>query len=406
MNQVDLFTTSNRQNIGNKERDIYSIVENLRKNKLLIPDFQREFCWGQDKVSGWIKTIIDKSAIGVIVTYQLDEENSPTYLADGVQRLTATIRFMENPSRYGYKFGTEQAIDYCKDFDVTVQHRIYRNHEEALQAFKNINSGTGLTPEEFYKGDLALVDGGIECQQAINAIMDRYERRLITSGNFSRMQRSTIVRDNVALFLQYSCAEKRSEFWGIANRRIGRSSQISVERLLADFIRNNSLDSIQKKIANFESFVAAHFAFIDSMASEISPGVPFSVTTSRFLIHLEIWRKNNQRSVFKYQEFCRNLFLLLKGFPSFTSRFTVQNKDGTYRTITLHMDKVSSAKILCEAFGIEDFYVLSRESKRTDKPSRPGYDNSHIIPFSVNGDGETFPEPRQLNRARGARVVE
>jgi hypothetical protein len=69
----------------------------------------------------------------------------------------------------------------------------------------------------------------------------------------------------------------------------------------------------------------------------------------------------------------------------------------------LHVARLDNTtlKVICDLAGIE-----LDVPKRKSRPTRAGYDNSHQLPFSEFGNGETFPEPAPLNRARGAKPVD
>ena len=80
----------------------YSIAELFATDhrKIIIPDFQRDYCWGDknygdksdtDIVSGFVQTLKDEYKNGTIVLGKIDVYQNPTnhiYLTDGQQRLT------------------------------------------------------------------------------------------------------------------------------------------------------------------------------------------------------------------------------------------------------------------------------------------------------------------------------
>lgn len=153
--QSDLFVSAPLRQQGDNSWSLGEIVRWFQSGKLLKPDYQRDYVWVLEQEKGWSKSIVDQSAIGVIVTYQLPD-GGPSYLADGLQRITATLRFLEDPQRYGFKFGTSQAAEYVSAFVVTVQHRIYETHDIAMDAFQRLNKGTALDPFDFWRGVMVL----------------------------------------------------------------------------------------------------------------------------------------------------------------------------------------------------------------------------------------------------------
>lgn len=81
----------------------YSIAElfGTDHRKIIIPDFQRDYCWGDknygeksdtDIVSGFIQTLKEEYRNGTIVLGKIDVYQNPAnhiYLTDGQQRLTS-----------------------------------------------------------------------------------------------------------------------------------------------------------------------------------------------------------------------------------------------------------------------------------------------------------------------------
>lgn len=400
----DLFELTPLQNVGNHDVPLVYMADRLRKHTLLLPEFQRDYVWeqeGKDKARGWIETVISQQAIGVIVTYQLlGLGDSPMFLADGLQRLTATNKFIDDPAIYGFSFGSEQARVYCEKFMITVQHRHYKNHVEAMRAFQKLNSGTKLLPGEFYKGELTLDEIGTNLYLEIPRIVDTYENSMLERKWVARKKNRAYLlrttRGDLALFLQYISGTDKMKFWNtMTNMIIGKDI---VERQLSEFIQNNNVD-IDKLIKNFSEFTASHFAMLRQIMEDTNnKNKPMSITFSRYLFHLNVWRKNTRRSSDSYYRFVTALMKLYVDYDYFVSRIALPNTD-PIELIGLKADDLSPLKRLCEYFDLQDFY---NGKARPARPSTPGYNVSHKQPFSIFGDGETFLEPAQINKSRGA----
>lgn len=399
----DLFVIESLQNKGLKHVELTTIVKRFSNQRLVIPVYQRDFVWKPPQIKSWVEAIIQKDYLGTIVTYQLLEDNSPIYLEDGLQRLTATMRFINNPETYGFKFGTEQAFSYCEQHEIGVAHLHYKTHQDAMNNFQGLNSGTGLIPAEIYKGELTLTEVGNILSEKIPSILDRYETNLLKNSR-ERNLRAKRDRDSYGLFLQYISETDVKSFWNTSTS-IAKSDKKIVERELMTYIRENnySIETIEAKLIDFESFIASHYVTIRTLLQELNlTGKAISPTTARWILHLNLYRKNTGTPSNKYEQIIKYLFEILGKFSTLPSRFFLP--DTSFQDmITLNQDSLKSLNQICIAAKVPDFIDYKRK-KQT--PLQPGYDNSHLKPVSLFGENETFPEPSQRNRARGAREVE
>lgn len=390
---------------GNVDHMLYYKAEELRLKQLLEPDFQRPFVWTSSKITGWGKSIVNQQGIGVIVTYQL-KGGGPIFLADGFQRLTAANLFMDAPQDYGFSFGPEQARIYCKSFPITVQHRIYSSHAEAMAAFHNLNKGTILNPQQYYNGILTLDKLGNVIAKELPSIVFSYEKPIVTAVA-GMVDNSKFTRDTYALFLQYITKTTQLDFWGVSRSKISDEIEQSVEYRLVSYMQNDgwSMDQLRGKILYFDRYIAERTAEIRSTISDIGQtGKPMSRTMMRWLLHLAIWRKNSNKPDALYLQFLNRMLSACSNYPTFTSRFPVTIKDGKgeyEKMVSLQSGVLKDLKMLCSAFDIP----LHEGFKRTKKKAAPGYHNSHIVPLSKYGEGETFFESGPRNRSRGAQAV-
>lgn len=392
--------------VGNNPRSIALLAEWLTTDRLLVPRFQRDYIWRRKKLIEWVETVIANTAVGVIVTYQINGEG-PFFLADGFQRLTSTVKFMKNPMAFGFPFGTAQASNYCQAFFIPVQHRHYETHEFAMVAFQNLNKGTQATPAEYHKGELCLEESGLgeELYKKIVKSVEIVEAMKLSGKGRGRNAESKALRDCLGLFYQYTTNASIVTFYNVGKIQ---NDKVSIESRLRNLMENErwSAEDIKQKIKNFQTFLAGQIALFESICRETEQeGKAFSLTVVRWLFHLAIWRRNTGRSVETYHEFLRRLFNFFKKYATFTSRIEVDVLDSNFReVITLGLDKLGNLKALSRLFEVP----LWEEKKNRRKQSNAalGYHRSHIDPFSQHGEGETILEPAPLNLSRGAKSIE
>ena len=399
MNNQDLFTTIPLSTITDRNFSLMELVNQLKNERLLLPFFQRDYIWETRKLKGWIETIMNGDAIGVIVTYQLPN-GGPYYLADGYQRLTASTRFLENPEEYKFRFGSDQALEYLSGFFVPVQHRIYKSHIVAMRAFQNLNSGTAATPSEYFKGELCRSSVGEKLYSRIPEIVFSYERP-ISEPVRGRLTQGKLLRSALALFAQYITKYKKERFWDVTSSKTDLKTEC-VERVLHDAIASLSSEQIDSHVRSFDSFIAGQVNIIEqSMVKTQQRGKSVSRTLMRFLLHGAIWRRNNGYPAGLYNEYIYELVRHQVDQKSILSRFFFTDKNGHITGLTVHMGNLSHMRGLAKRFNI------NLEPKRKNQIQRaPGFDDSQKLPFADNGDGETFPEPSSINRSRGKKHVE
>lgn len=385
------------------------LCDKFQKGIVQVPSFQREFVWTKDKVKGWAESVINQLAIGVIVLYQLkDTQDNTLFVCDGVQRLTATTRFMLHPEAYGFKFDSDQASEYCMAFQVPVQYRKYQDHLQALEAFQNLNKGTTLTSAEFFRGILTLDPSGKG-----KLVVDKVPDIVFGATNgitkeSNRDSRSRLTRDAYALFLQYASGDTRKSFWDVGKTKLGSRSR-SVEQNLLNFFQGMSHREIEQKMKSFDTFVAGEIAQIKALRdSKVhNRHKKFSHTLIRYLLHLTIWKKNTNRSSALYWQIVERLLDELKSYNTLTSRFSIVyvNKSGetTSRDFSLSVSRISNwIDYLCDIFDIPFLESNKRPPSTADK----GYHVSHYRPISMFGEGDTFNEPGPANLLRGDKAVE
>ena len=403
MQEEELLIIKPRFERGNTDRPILYLIQMRDSHTLLIPEFQRsDSVWDEKKKKQWIYSIMNHEAIGVIVTYQL-KGSGPIFLADGLQRITATKEFMGNPHDFGLDFGREQAAAYCMAFSIPVQHRHYQTHKEAMYAFQNLNKGTALTPYEFHKGELILDSAaGKVVHKTVPQAMDAIVTQYLTGRKYNRNTQSRLMRDDLALFYQYISGDNTLDFWRVG--QLQENGQ-SVECLIRKHIDSNKLSSsrLTEMVQDFKRFLASEMAFIDSIVIETKQkGKAFSPAALRNVLHTAIWRRNAKVPRLHYESYIRSLMEIWKPYSSFSAKVDLPNSDPIC-TSSLATDNLYQTRQLCDALDIPLFAVSRKRSN--SKTAAIGYDVSHIEPFSTHGDGDVIIEPSGVNRARGATEI-
>lgn len=397
--QNDLFILQPLMSPENKQMPLITIYEMYASGRLRLPHYQRAFVWDNHQIKEWAESILSQDAIGVIVTYQITGEKSsdyPIFLADGRQRLEATGHILQSPHKFDLSFGSQQIRAYVEAFTVTVQHRQYQTHGHAFYAFQHLNLGTRVNPAEYYKGELTQNEGGTKVYSQAVKVMNDASNRIIRKTKLNHDQVCKLDRDSLALYYQYTSNSDTTRYWNVARSRIN-PSDMGVEQLIAELIATFSKDQLDQSLKSFEKYLDEQTALIqDTMLKVRGPGHAMSPTLYRHLLHLAIWRRNTSRPVSFQQEYTRTVLEAANGL---NADVRLPNKK---HYVTLKLDSLHGLPAICEAFGIA--YEAPRRSRKS-KPTAPGWDNSHYEPFSEYGEGETFPEPGPINKARGAKSV-
>lgn len=406
--QTMLFYTMPKMHVGDQPRSLLEIVRWLDSDQLLIPKFQREFIWDDVKIAGWYDTVITNTPIGVIVCYQIGGDG-PIYLADGFQRLHATMRLIEDLHHFVPKspFDREQFLRYVSACSMSLQHRHYASHEEALVQFQRLNQGTTATPFEYFKGELSLNKvGELVLKQAPDIVWNN-EKRFLRGPRKSRSDDHKHARDAMALFYQYVTGTDEMSFDGVASATVSHRHK-PIERKLIEFINDNSVS-----YTDMEAHLDRFNRFLDGFCAELSViiiecgqnGKAMMPTLMRFFMHLYIWRKNTRRSGEMYWQLVRKMIEHIRNYPIMTSRFELPSDNDRDAPIIVAL-KLGSLRFLgdmCKAFDVP-LYETKRRSKQTNVPAS-GFHESHVQPFSIHGDGETLLEPGPRNMIRGAKPI-
>lgn len=401
---------------GDEMISFYELVSEFKNGEIRKPSHQRDKVWEQDKIDDWIERIRNKklgNPIGVIVTYQIDNgKPSPVWLNDGFQRIIATLEYIADPAKY-YS-NEEVAIKTIKAIRIPKQHRHYKNHDDALKDFQNINKGTELTPYEYYHGVITYMKYHDELWgpfiQSIHESVQKYEQSFVkkrTGGRTTRETQHVYFRDNYALFYRLAINDKKLSNYSVGERKIKKQDQkLIIEYKLRTFLESCNSDDANKSLGKLNKLVENQTALIrDIWVNKLKENNNTSPNNSlyRWLLHCAIWKKNNSIPNHIWEDFLQKTLYYSDGTTSFPQ---VIDGKRTKRGAAASTGSIEHLRRIAVIVGsdILEYYDSPPRRKKSNK-NLPGVDESHKIPFVYHGDGETIPEPSSRNRARGAKPI-
>lgn len=398
----------NMQEVSDKSMDLLAIVARFRDGEWQVPqNIQREEgAWNLKKRTLWIRDLLagTQPPTGLIVyRRRYSETLSPFYLLDGLQRVTTTIEGIDYPIMYGIQPGElETAI---KNMQLPVRQFTVSTEAEALEIFQKANSGTPLTPYEYYKGVVTLTGAiGLRLYAELPRIVEKAEHNI--SKPIKQGKAKVYNRGALALFVQYATGTKLQTFWDYAAQDMDRQSgKRQTEQELADYVKQYDESKISRQIGEFERYIndlagIITVALVDYNGGRVGDALPRTLV--RALFHLGIYRKNTGAPVERYTEFVTAIMRLRS--PRKDGVITYLNENGNEQDATISMQRLGELLRIAQSISID----FGGPVKRINKTSvAPGFHSGHIAPVSIVGDGphnSTRPEPALINMANGNRT--
>lgn len=390
---------------------LWEVVDLFRREVWRLPDHQRGAVWDKKKKIGWVKRLASPvKPVGVIVTYEITKDNLPshTFVNDGAQRIKTTIEFLSDPSVF--KYNDAEAEDIVRKCRMPIQHRWYQDHDEAFLDFQRLNQGTTLTAMEFYKGVLVYMDDYKTLWKPLfdelHSTMMRSASRVAGRRQNTRPQQHKFARHDYVLAYRFI-----SKDTGVNRLAVGKED-ISGERLerreviewnLRNRLVEIGIETARQEFGKICSMIERETALIEtiwnSVKNEQEIGRGLSITLFRFIVDLSIWKRNNEIPNPVWSDFLTKLLINTRGAGAVIDPNDPSNKRG------LALGRLDTLNSICKFIdsNISD-YPIKRPAR--DSQTKPGYDQSHLLPISTNGPGPTVPEPASLNRSRGAKPME
>lgn len=389
------------------------VLDDFTQGWLRVPPHQRQpDAWDDEKRTEYIRRLREsehgRHPPGSIATYQIigtDGRPGPIFLNDGLQRLTTLQKLRDAPSHYGME---DAEVRLLLQQMTSLQHRHYRTDDDAMQDFQLINNGTRLTAYELCNGYLRLMDG-YETQwepllRQTYEVLQESETRLLRTKRAVQRSRQEVHkrrRHTLALFYRFLIEERRPIFYEDVPQsdvmKWVKKGQI-IELRLRDALIDRGVEQVAKVVRQFRSFVLDETALLETLMTQREGGM--NPGTHRWLLDLAVWRRTNRKTREEHSQFVRVLLAETGG----QGAWPYKDHRGNPSTVTLRLSHLGLLPRLAEMAGMPGFCEKKRRQRR---PSlMPGYDQSHLEPFSTNGEGPTFPEAAPLNRSRGANPVE
>lgn len=407
MSQSTMWMPRRRFEPGDYSRNLYEVVKDFETGVIQVPAFQREFCWPFSKQVQFVKRLLDdRKPIGVIATYEVDnEQDGVVYLNDGLQRLSTLRRLLCESSTFGLT--GEEAENLLKSFNFSLQHRNYHSHYEAAEDYKDINMGTALTALEFFKSDLTNIPNydsvwKNRIDRLHSGIYD-WSISICSKPNQERTVAHRYFRHSLSLFYRFATNEAGVTSHGINAKMPSakdRQQKTYIEYRFSQWIISHGYAAFDQKLDALLSIIRTESALIESEFRLVqpNPAIRVGIVLYRWLLDVAIWRRNNKIDTESWRRFVGILMSKTNG----TTTFPGTGKKYAY----MIMGDLSNLKTVCNLIG-SDMYSGDQEARTTKRPinAQPGYDLSHVRPFSLYGEGPTIMEPEGINRARGAKPI-
>ena len=157
---VDPYTSSPHTGVHVSIDSLRSHLANIEQygDLVLQPDFQRAHVWTEDQQIKFVEHLLRGGQTGLNIYFNRapgwdDEKNEsyPTVLVDGLQRLTAVLRFLNGDMVVFGKY-TVNSFQYFNNINLIVYTNNLKTRKEVLRWYIEMNSGgTAHTKEEIEK---------------------------------------------------------------------------------------------------------------------------------------------------------------------------------------------------------------------------------------------------------------
>jgi hypothetical protein len=380
---------------------IYTIYERYLKGELSLPPHQRGDVWQGSKKRKWWKDIEacasspnlnHRKLPGCIIAYNIPGDTR-TFINDGANRIIHSIKeYIEICKVEGKDY-----MSILNNCSITFQHCNYSDGQEAIDHFVNINLGTTATPYEVLRCKLVieLENYQIIWQPIIDRIYNIISDALTRIGckkNKSREKEHKYLRDSLCIF--YRFISRDTSKW---------SPQVSISSLNPDtFDKDGELETnvarlfkkvgseyVKKEVDNFEKFINNHYALYYQIWLEegLSPVIAPSPSQMRWWFALAVYRKNNNFSLANFKKLTRSLVKKTEGCTT----IYYEGLYGKKKSINTCMSKLGGLQTILTALDVNDFEEME-EREKENWNLKPGFVESHIMPFCEFGNGKVVPE--------------
>lgn len=398
------------------ELSLWYAVNDIKSGLLLIPPHQRPKSWNKKRKIEYVSCIMqDNMPPGSFEIYQLiddDGRKGGKWLNDGCQRILTAEELYDNPSLFGISKSDAAYILQNTSYPYTLKY--HRTHKEALERFQIVNNNLRLTSYQIAIGDVVYCTGSdnYKLWQSflfdLHTIVRENAIRVSTLAEPREKEKYYIpklhklMRHDVSLFFRYLTKDKSIKDYGASHSDLEIYSDSHFEIRLSKLLAEIGHTKAQHELEQFSRIIESDTASIEKVLianNMVSTGI--SRTVYRWFLDAGIWRKNNNCPNAPWIEFIDFIIPIVKTKTNIT--YIV---DGEAKQFTLSLGRIKEIHRMCDFYDLPFYDILMRKREYKDGKLKPGWEQSHIKPFSVFGEGETFPEPRSQNRARGAKIVD
>lgn len=378
-----------------KEEDIvnnlWDIIDRYDRKIIHPPLHQRDAgAWDDNKKREWIKRISDKSTrpVGVIVTYQLNNgEDSPVFINDGLQRISATSEYKNFPELYGDT--KEHAEKVIRSTNMPRQHRWYKEHTDALLDFQRLNFGTPLTPYEYFAGIIRYMKGYEDIWKPLldrvhNVVAIESARVMGKKKSSGKKQLHNYKRSDYGLLYRFVSGDTVRSPYGTATGKIKLDDIYklqSIESKLRNILESIGIFEARRQVSMFEDMVKRETSLLERIWLKTETGKKTTMgmmpNTYRHLIDVAIWKRNLKISNHIWEDYVEKLLINTQGAASLI------NKDDSRSRVPLSLNDLNRLSRICKWIGSELHSTGDSERKRQQRSHqiKDGYDISHVLPL-------------------------
>jgi hypothetical protein len=399
--------------LENTPQSLYTIKKHFDEGRWALPEHQRKLVWGASKQKEWFNDIVKiheaggGTVVGCVVIYQIKgSTDERKWLNDGAQRVFWTIKkFIEKCN--------EKGVDYkeiLQNVSITVQRVEYNSSYEAIKDFIKINFGSTATPYELTRTMLCHELNNFsefweprleKVQQIIKECFVRLGTDVEDRSNVEKREQShKRIRDELHLFWKFISGDKSR--W---SPRVGLSTlkpdqwevESEIERRLIDCLSKLSLNEIDKKIKSFEKWMIEQTALYEEIWNKVKnfAEAPANVHLRWWFLVAMFFRNTNRDH--NLREFTNKLISNCDGR---TSLF-YKNKNKQECNCNIAMSQLSKLGQICTI--IDSKFPEPKEKRKKEKNQlKPGFVHSHVLSYSLHGNGPTLIENAKDNRLRGS----
>ena len=358
-------------------------ISEFEQNLIDFPPHQRDKSWSDIKYKEYVLTILgDTSPPGSFeLYYLLGNRTGVKYLNDGSQRLRAAIWFKENHDAMGISEIDMKNVLANTFYQYTIKQ--YYDHQKALQRFQIVNSNVPLTEYQITIGDIIYCQGvqkepdWSNLIKEVHGFMENSASRL----NIQLPQKShssylpslhTLYRHDMSLLLRFLSKEKERLNYKPASKvkvktALTEKKDIYFEVDLASLFSQLGIAQVERQLAEFKKLIKSSISIIENAWSriEISSDERIQSTAFRWLLDVDVWRRNNRYATSAWTKFVEEFLAHTKG----SSKLFYTDKFGDRRTTNVKLSDVASIEAVCGYIDSDFSKVVARQSRRNQSRS-------------------------------------